>query len=160
MASPQDAAAVERLEEAAVDGRTEGIRYRQDQLQSLHAALRDAASDVCAALAKDSLASAAEVETEFYLAMDAVRHFYESLDFDKELEDEYSVARGKNHGGRRVGAGIVVIRPTTHTRFFSIVTPLAAAIAAGNCIILEVRQSPLTQPHTMLTRLSSSSTQL
>lgn len=133
-----DEVAVERLQMSAVDGRAENGRFRQDQLQSLHGALRQEAGRICAALQADSDSSAAEVETEFYLAMEAVRHFYETLDFDKNLKDEYSVTHGKDNVNRRVGVGIVVLKPTSHTRFYSIVTPLAAAIAAANCIILEV----------------------
>ena len=133
-------AALELLEAAVIDGRTENVRYRQDQLQSLHGKLREEAAVICAALSAGSQASAAEAETEYYLGMDAVRHFYETLDFEKELESEYLAANGKDNPSRRVGAGIVVIRPTTHTRFYSIVCPLAAAISAGNAVILEVHK--------------------
>lgn len=136
-----DEAAIERLQITAVDGRAENGRFRQDQLHSLHGALRQEAGRICAALQADSNSSAAEVETEFYLAMEAIRHFYETLDFEKTLKDEYSVTQGKDNVNRRVGVGIVVIRPTSHTRFYSIVNPLAAAIAAGNCALLEVSSS-------------------
>lgn len=136
-----DEAAIERLQMSAVDGRAENGRFRQDQLQSLHEALRQEAVRICAALQADSDSSAAEFETEFYLALEAIRHFYETLDFDKSLEDEYRVVHGKDNVNRRIGVGIVVIKPTSHTRFYSIVTTLAAAIAAGNCILLEVRQA-------------------
>ena len=134
--------AFERLQGAVIDGRTENIRFRQNQLQSLHKTLRDEASTICGALAQNQLSSATEVETEFYLAMDAVRHFYDTLDFDRGLEEEYNAANGKDNKGRRVGAGLVIIRPTTHTRFYSIVNPLAAAIFAGTCVILEVSMEP------------------
>lgn len=133
-----DAAAIERLQMSVVDGRTENGRYRQDQLQSLHRILREEAGQICAALQADSRASASEAEAEYYLAMDAARHFYETLNFEKDLEEEYSVARGKDNLNRRLGVGLVAIRPTSHTRFYSVVTPLAAAIAAGNCVLLEV----------------------
>lgn len=123
---------------SVVDGRTEGPRYRQGQLQALHSILREEASHICSALSADSRSSSAEVETEYYLAMAGVRHFYDSLSVEHEIQEEYSVAHGKDNLSRRVGAGLVVLRPTSHTRFYSIVTPLAAAIAAGNCIILEV----------------------
>ena len=141
MSQDSAAAAVERLQAAVVDGTPENVRYRQDQLQALHGALLEEASAIRGALAKDSLASAVEVETEFYLTVEAVRHFYDGLDFKRELEGEYRVANGKDNADRRVGLGLVVIRPTSHTRLYSIITPLAAAIAAGNCIILEVRGS-------------------
>ena len=133
-----DTAAIDRLQASVVDGRSENGRYRQDQLQRLHKTLRDEASQITAALVADSKSSSSEVDAEFYLGMEAVRHFYDSLDFEKDLKEEYLVVHGENNVTRRVGAGLVVIRPTAHTRFYSIVTPLAAAIAAGNCIILEV----------------------
>ena len=138
MSSSPDTIAIERLQDAVIDGRAENIRYRQNQLQSLHASLREEAGTICAALAKDAQSSNAEVEAEYYLAMDAVRHFYDSLNFTEEHEKEYAVTHGKDNATRRVGAGLVVIRPTSHTRFYSIVTPLAAAISAGNCVIVEV----------------------
>lgn len=133
-----ETAAIDRLQESVVDGRTENGRYRQDQLQRLHRTLREESTRIIAALVADSQSSSSEVDAEYYLGMEAVRHFYDSLDFEKDLKEEYSVVRGEDNLTRRVGAGLVVIRPTSHTRFYSIVTPLAAAIAAGNCIILEV----------------------
>lgn len=156
-----DTHAVERLRDSVTDGRTENIRYRQNQLQSLHAALRSEADALCGALAQDARASSAEVETEFYLTMDAVRHFYDALDFDAEHKQEYlPVTEGRDNATRRVGVGLVVIRPTTHTRLYSIVTPLAAAISAGNCVILEVckkkkRPDPGSPGKTLVLTLSS-----
>lgn len=135
---PAAAAALDRLDESIVDGRTENGRYRQDQLHALHKALREEAAQLCAALQADSRSTPAEVEAEYYLAMQAVRHFYATIDFARDLEDEYRVARGKDNPARRVGVGLVVIRPTSHTRLYSVVSPLAAAIAAGNCLVLEV----------------------
>ncbi|CAJ2507695.1 Uu.00g088810.m01.CDS01 [Anthostomella pinea] len=135
--------AIDRLQMAVVDGRTENVRYRQDQLQSLHEALRTDASTICSALTQDTKGSAAEVESEYYLAMDAVRHFYESLDFDQALKDEYSVTQARDYASRRLGVGMVVIRPTSHTRLYSIVSPLAAAICAGNCVVLELQDTLL-----------------
>ncbi|KAJ4418637.1 hypothetical protein N0V82_005428 [Gnomoniopsis sp. IMI 355080] len=147
-----DEAAIERLQMSAVDGRAENGRFRQDQLQSLHRALREEAGKICAALQADSDLSAAEVETEFYLAMEAIRHFYDSLDFDKDLKDEYSVVHGKDNSNRRVGLGVVIIKPTSHTRLYSVVTPLAAAIAAGNCVLLDL-STTLLQIDTILRAL-------
>lgn len=135
--SSQDAA-IERLQASVVDGHADNIRYRQNQLVSLHQALRTDAEAICDALARDSQASAAEVETEFYLAMDSVRHFYDSLDFAEEHKKEYQVAHGIDYATRRLGFGLVIIRPTSHTRLYSIITPLAAAISSGNCVALEV----------------------
>lgn len=136
---------------AVIDGRTENIRYRQNQLQSLHTALRNEAGSICSALAKDSQASAAEVETEYYLAMDALKHWYDSLDFAEEHKKEYAVVEGKDHPTRRLGVGLVIVRPTSHTRFYSVISPVAAAVSAGNCVVLEVSRISRRPPRPPLT---------
>jgi acyl-CoA reductase-like NAD-dependent aldehyde dehydrogenase len=133
---------IDRLRAAVTDDRAENSTYKQTELHNLHGVLRARAGVICAAIAQDRQCSAAEVETEFFLAMAAIRHFYESIDFAKELKEEYLVTTGVDNVSRRVGIGLVAIRPTTYTRFYSVISPLAAAIAAGNCILLEV--SPRT----------------
>jgi acyl-CoA reductase-like NAD-dependent aldehyde dehydrogenase len=96
------------------------------------------ADAICESITEDTQNSAAEVETEFYLTMTALKHFYESIDFAQDLKEEYLVTKGVDNTSRTVGVGLVVIRPTTYSRLYSIIVPIAAAIAAGNCILLEV----------------------
>ena len=134
---------IAQLRAAKIDGRTENVRYRQNELQRLHKILRENADTICEAIQKDAPGPRAEVESEFYLTMLAVGDAYKTLDFNRELKEEYLIAKGKNNENRRAGYGIVIIRPTTHTRFFSIVVPLAFAIAAGNCVLLELPQTLL-----------------
>ncbi|KAJ0162234.1 hypothetical protein CTA2_4886 [Colletotrichum tanaceti] len=141
--------AIEKLLDTVVDGRAEVIRFRQDNLVSLHDALRKESAALIAAQEKDTCASKTEIEAEHFLALEVVRHFCESLDFVKELETEYLVAHGRDNPGRRTGAGLVVIRPTTYTRLFSILSPLAAAIAAGSVVALEL-ENTLLQLDTVL----------
>ncbi|KAM7201472.1 hypothetical protein V8F33_003296 [Rhypophila sp. PSN 637] len=139
--------ALQRIAESVTDGRAENVRHRQEQLFSLHTTLARDASAICHALAQKTKGSRhdeakKEAEVEYYLALDAVRHFYDSLDFDEELENEYRVANGKNYQSRRVGYGLVVIRPLEHhSRFYSIIVPLAAALSAGNCVVVEMPKS-------------------
>ncbi|KAE9381054.1 aldehyde dehydrogenase-like protein PutA [Stipitochalara longipes BDJ] len=133
--------AFEVLRGSVTEGRAENVRYRQNELYSLHSALRENAEIICEAIAKDYASSRAKAETEFFLTMDAVRISYEKLDFDKSLEDEYSVKFGKDNSKRRAAFGLVHIRPATHSRFYSVVTPLVAALEAGNCIVVELNQS-------------------
>ncbi|OHW98107.1 aldehyde dehydrogenase [Colletotrichum incanum] len=135
--------AIEKLLDTIVDGRAEVIRFRQDNLINLHHELRKESAALTAAQEKDTGASKAEIEAEHFLALEAVRHFYESLDFAKELETEYLVARGKDNASRRTGAGLVIIRPTTYTRLFSILSPLAGALAAGSVVALELEDTLL-----------------
>lgn len=130
---------IENLLVTLVDGRAEGVRFRQDNLISLHNELCKESAALTAAQEKDTGASKTEIEAEYFLALEAVRNFYDSLDFAKELETEYLVAQGKDNTSRRTGAGLVIIRPTGYTRLFSILSPLAAALAAGSVVALEVR---------------------
>ena len=143
-----------QLRAAKIDGRTENVRYRQTQLQNLHKSLRDNADTICKAIQDDAQGPRVEVDTEYYMAMLAIRDANKSLDFSKELTEEYLIAKNKNNESRRIGYGIVLIRPTTHTRFFSIVAPLALAIAAGNCLLLELPQTPSTLDPVLKSTLS------
>lgn len=131
---------IQHLQESVIDGRTENVRYRQNQLQALHEALRNNADLIRNAIAKDAKlqSSNAEVEVEYYLSMNAVKHFYDGLNFEASIKQEYLIANGVDNAERRTGYGLVILRPTTHTRLYSIVCPLAAALAAGNSVVLEV----------------------
>lgn len=141
MASWESDSPLQRLRASVTGGRAQNSRFKQKQLYSLHAELLVQADAICAAIAEDTQNSAAEVETEFYLTMTTLRHFYESIDFAQDMKEEYLVTKNVDNTSRTVGAGLVVIRPTTYTRLFSIIVPIAAAIAAGNCILLEVYSS-------------------
>lgn len=129
---------LKNLRSSVAEGRAENVRYRQNELYSLHSALRENAELLCEAIAKDYAGSPTKAETEFFLTMDAARGAYERLDFDKSLKEEYSVKFGKDNSERRAALGLVAIRPSTHSRFYSTVTPLVAALEAGNCVIIEV----------------------
>jgi hypothetical protein len=115
------------------------MRYRQNELYSLHLVLRENAEPICEAITKDHAGPTVKAETEFFLAMDAVRISYERLDFDKSMAEEYFVKFGKDNRERRAALGLVAIRPSRHNRFYSVITPLVAALQAGNCVIVEVR---------------------
>jgi len=129
---------INTLRATVTDGRLENVRHRQNELHKLHSVLRQASESVCDAISKSSNVSVSDAEKEYCLAMDVIQKSYETLDFEQSQKDEYRVKRGEDNPKRRIGAGIVAIRPAKHTRFYSIVEPLAAAIAGGNCIILEV----------------------
>lgn len=130
--------ALEVLHASVIEGRAENVRYRQNELYSLHSALRENADGICEAIAKEYAESSAKGETEFFMAIDAVRISYENLDFDRALAEEYSVKHGKDNTGRRAPLGLVAIRPSRHSRLYSILSLLAAALEAGNCILIEV----------------------
>jgi len=129
-----------RLSTSALEGLPSSTRHRQSQLSSLHSALLTNASALCATLSSNPHPSftPAEAEAEYASALDAVRHFYDGIDFAREKEAEYAVAKERSNIERRVGVGIVVVRPGWHTRFWGVVVPLAAAVAGGNAVVVEV----------------------
>ena len=129
---------LDRLHDTILDGRTRNPRYRQHQLQSLHSFLQQNMDELCRAIAEDTNSLTEEIYTEFHFTIETVRLLHGNIDFDKCLRQEYLIARGDNDSQRRVPIGLVLVRPTTHTRLFSIVSVIAAAFAAGNAILLEV----------------------
>ncbi|KFY35727.1 hypothetical protein V494_05662 [Pseudogymnoascus sp. VKM F-4513 (FW-928)] len=138
---------LEQLHAAAIDGRTDNVRHRQNELQKLHLCLRENATTILSCISKDSDGGSStislESEAEYWLTINAVEQQYDGLDFETSIKEEYLIATGTNNENRRIGKGVVVIRPTTHTRFYSIIVPLVAAIAAGNCIALELADTML-----------------
>lgn len=130
---------LERIDAAAIDGRAHNICYRQHQLLLLSTFVEKHADRICQAIAHDSGFSEEEAVFELLQSAEAIRTLYEQLDLQAALEDEYSVANNKDNISARVPVGVVVIRPGQHSRLFSIISPAAAALAAGNCVIVEVR---------------------
>jgi acyl-CoA reductase-like NAD-dependent aldehyde dehydrogenase len=141
------------IQAAAMDGRTHSIYYRQHQLEALHQALLDHSSEIKQAIAADTDHSPAEIAIEIHLALSALKTSYETLQPTKALADEYLIASGKDAPTNRIPYGIAYIEPCTHTLLYSIVAPLSAAIAAGNCAIVLVgrlpprKTSPIPQPY-------------
>lgn len=129
---------VSRIASADIDGRARSPRYIQRQLSRLHEALTSQISALHAAIVTDSGVDPAEAEVELFLAVQAVKSQYANIGVPKMLADEYSVARREDWSSRKAPAGIVCIRPQSHTLLFSVISPLSSAIAAGNCAFVEV----------------------
>ncbi|KAF7528392.1 hypothetical protein G7054_g10160 [Neopestalotiopsis clavispora] len=132
---------LQRIDAAAIDGRAHNIRYRQQQLQQFSIRLQENADKICEAITLDSGFDEGEAVFEFAQSIKAVRTLYEQLDLQAALDEEYSVANNKDNISARVPVGVVVIRPGQHGRLFSVVSPVAAALAAGNCVIVEIPSS-------------------
>ncbi|KAL4876677.1 Aldehyde/histidinol dehydrogenase [Aspergillus karnatakaensis] len=143
MVAPQPFA---RLFAAEIDGRAQTIRYRQGQFHRLQSSLVQHIDKIKNAIQTDSGHAVEEVQAEICLALKEIRTHYLSLNLDEDLEKEYRVANGKDNVDAARGIGIVYIIPSTHTMFFSVISALSAAMAAGNCIILELTKNTLTLP--------------
>lgn len=123
---------------AAIDGRVHNPFYRKDQLRNLHSALADNAVQIQDAIAKDTKHQPSEVKVEYWLALQVIAEAYNSINPEKELENEYSVTKGRDDTTSREPIGIVVIEPSSHAFFYGLIAALTPALAAGNCIVVQV----------------------
>ncbi|THZ04485.1 aldehyde dehydrogenase PutA [Aureobasidium pullulans] len=145
-----------QLQAAAIDGRTRTVFYRQTQLEKLHKSLVSNASEIVDAIVADAGLGRTEAQIEYSLALTAVRERFAELEPKKELENEYAIARGEDAGSLRLGYGTVYIMASAdHTPFYSAIAPLSAAIAAGNCVVLQIENSLRSLPAILRNTLKS-----
>ena len=138
------------IKSAVIDGRTRNPRFIQRQLRRLHDALRQNAQALQNAIISDTNVSVWEATLEISLALATVRRQFMNLDVRVMLEDEYRAASGRDWRTRRSPTGLVYIIPQSHTLLYSIVSALSSAIAAGNCVIIEVSLDPVVDRDTKL----------
>ena len=149
------AQSVERVLAAAVEGQAESLRYIERQLSSLHATLTKSSSELQAAIKTDTKQSTSEVELQYTLTLENVVSFFSGSNFDTSLQAEYHLARSENAPSNRAAAGTVYIIPSKYNLVYSCVTAVAAAVTAGNCVVLEVSLSK-RNPLLSLTHLTAS----
>lgn len=131
--------AIAQLQATALTARCHNSFFRQKQLKALHDALRQDSNTIKDAIKSDTRVSEQEATAEVALSLQVVKEHYASIDPAKELEEEYRISNGKDARDQTQPWGIVYIEPQqNHTPFFSIITALSAALAAGNCVALKV----------------------
>lgn len=129
---------ISRIRSAAIDGRVHNPFFRKTQLKRLHDALVDDADAIQAVISQDTKHRQAEVKVEFALALKYLNDAFATIEPEQVLKQEYSIANGKDDANAATPIGIVVIEPTTHAFLSSLVSALAPAILAGNCVIVQV----------------------
>lgn len=127
-----------RLQIARLEGRGHSILHKQAQIRRLHKALTTSVHAIKLAIQADSGYLPNEVEFEFTSAVAELRDLYTSLDLAQELDSFRRVTEGRDNAERTKPVGIVYVVPTMRTLFYSAISALGAALAAGNCVILEV----------------------
>lgn len=133
--------ALAHVQSAAIDGRMRNTRTRQKQLSSLFKSLTEHSNFFVDAMQKENNLSREEANIVVSAMLLEVRQHYENIDFKKELAQEYSVRWGKSWVDRRVPARIVYIIPQDFTKSFNVFSALSAAIEAGSCCVVEVKDS-------------------
>jgi acyl-CoA reductase-like NAD-dependent aldehyde dehydrogenase len=131
--------ALSKLQEAVTDGRLANVFFRREQLYRLHEALLQSKDAVVDGIVKDSGDTVAAAFAELYTTLSAIKSYHDQLQPQAELDTEYRIANGQDAPEAREGVGIVLIRPQAHTFVYSVLTPVSAAIAAGNCVAVVVR---------------------
>lgn len=129
---------IERIVAAAVEGQAQDLRFIQGQLSGLHEALVKFSPELQAAIRKDTKCSTSEAELQCALTLENLASLFSSANFEAALHKEYNLARGENAPDGLTPYGITYIKPSKYNLIYSSITSAGAAIAAGNCVILEV----------------------
>ncbi|TLS27677.1 hypothetical protein PpBr36_05020 [Pyricularia pennisetigena] len=142
-----------RIHAAAVDGRVRNPIFRRTQLKRLHDAVASSSDALERAILADALVPScitpADARLELCLTLRAVRQLAADLDVNAAFAEEYSVASSKDAAEARRPVGIVVVTPATHTPVYSAVAAVAAAVAGGNCVILQLDNTLQEVPSTL-----------
>ncbi|KAF3032491.1 hypothetical protein E8E12_003029 [Didymella heteroderae] len=146
--------AIASLQATALTARCHNSFFRQKQLKSLHDALRQDSNTIKDAIKSDTRISEQEATTEVALSLNLVKEHYASINPAKELEQEYRLSNGRDAQDQTQPWGVVYIEPQqNHTPFFSIVSALSAALAAGNCVALKFDNNLRALPSLLRTLL-------
>ena len=132
-----------------IEGTARSVRYRQLLFHRLNDGLVKQRDQLVEALQDDFGFSSPEALFEYSQALLELRCHYDDISLADELAASKAITDGRKSANRSVGAGIVYIAP--RPGLLSVVAPLCAAIAAGNCVVTEVsagsrsrREAPVT----------------
>ena len=127
-----------RITIAEIEGTASSVRHRQNQLQRLHISLLKAKTPIVDALRQDHSYTEWEAGFEYSLALSELRNHYDSIDLASEKAAADSIVE-ETEITHVSAVGIVYIIPhTARNGFYAAISPLCAAMAAGNCVIVEV----------------------
>lgn len=132
---------LDRILAAAVDGQAQTQRFIQRQLSRMHESFVKDGPDIRAAMKKDSSQTVSEIEIQYTLALESIANSFAESNFERALATEYKIANRENTPDHRCAYGVVYIAPASYNLVYSCVAAVATAIAAGNCVVLEVRNS-------------------
>ncbi|KAL1846992.1 hypothetical protein Daus18300_014069 [Diaporthe australafricana] len=141
-----DIAVISRVSSGAIDGRLRILRVRQRLFRSFHEALIKHHGDLLKAVQADDGCLKAEAQAVLAGALIELRNHYDLLDFETDLELEYSLARKKSHERRRKAIALTYIIPNPFNLLYNVVSVLSAALEAGSCVIVELENTTQKTP--------------
>ncbi|KAJ0104002.1 hypothetical protein J7T55_009666 [Diaporthe amygdali] len=133
-----DAAVLSRVSGGAIDGRLGYLRVRQRLFLSFHSALIKHRGAFLEAAKFDDGCSTAEAQIVFASALIELRNHYDLLNFQQDLELEYSLVKKKSNENRRKPIALTYIIPNSFNLLYNFVSALSAALEAGSCVIVEL----------------------
>ncbi|KAK5050465.1 hypothetical protein LTR84_003746 [Exophiala bonariae] len=134
--------AITVIRSTAQDGRTRDLRYKQRQLRSLHEWVSSHSAAIEVAVQQDYNFSVAEAQCLMSQTLNEARIFYDQLDLQRDLNNEYRLRNGQSNEARRVSVGLTYVIPEKWGLFFNAMSVLYACIAAGSCCVIELPDSP------------------
>jgi hypothetical protein len=126
-----------RIAIASIEGTARSVRHRQQQFIVLFNSLLRLKLDLVDAIKNDFNFSDAEALFEYSLTLKEIKTHYENLNMGIENAKRRSFETGEDNKDHTVPFKAAVYIASQRS-LFSTLAPLAAAMAAGNCIILEV----------------------
>lgn len=123
-----------RIEISRLEGRASSIRLRQNQFHRLHDVVTASEAAIKTALSESQGYGEDESALEYALALSELRTHYLSLDLKRSVELSHSL----EDLTATTGVGIIYLIPAEQNPFYSVISVLTAALAAGNCIVIEV----------------------
>lgn len=127
-----------KIETSRLDGQAQSFRYKQAALRRLHEALIEAATKLKTSIQADWFISSLEADLELSKTLLELRSLYESLDLQKDIKSIHQIEKGHQNLERTRPLDIVYIKPSKWSLLYSVISPLAAAVAAGCCVVVEV----------------------
>lgn len=125
-----------RIEISNLEGRAQSTSFRQKLLHSLHTTLRSSETIIKNAIRADTGHTDSEIVLEYNLAISELRTHYESLSLEEDLKNQ----RVLENLTATTNVGIVYITSLNRNMLYSVISSVSAALAAGNCVVLEVFQ--------------------
>ena len=123
-----------RIEISRLEGRASSIRLRQNQFHRLQDALTSSEGAIKEALSESHGYGEDESGLEYALALSELRTHYLCLDLKRSVELSHSL----EDLSATTGVGIVYLIPAKQNPFYSVISVLTSALAAGNCVVVEV----------------------
>jgi acyl-CoA reductase-like NAD-dependent aldehyde dehydrogenase len=136
-----------KLQDTLADGRLANVFFRRDQLRQLRDTLLKHKDALLDGIIQDSDYAPTEAFVELYLTLSAIKSYHDELKPEEQLDEEYRVAKGRDAPDARESVGIALITPQKHSFVYSVIVPLAAAIAAGNCVAVVVSRRTYKTPN-------------